>query len=84
MAEARLSVRVDQDVKDQAKAVYARMGMDLSTAVNVFLVQSVHDNAMPFRPSLESAESAEARRQADAGEGKRYSSVAALMADLNA
>ncbi|MDD5799277.1 MAG: type II toxin-antitoxin system RelB/DinJ family antitoxin [Coriobacteriales bacterium] len=84
MSEARLSIRTDSDLKKDAQELFGRMGFDISTAVNIFLRQSVHDQALPFRPSAENPDSIEARRQADAGEGKRYTSVTDLMADLNA
>lgn len=84
MAEARLSIRTDTSLKEAAQDLYARMGLDLSTAINMFLRQSVNDQAMPFRPTADHPDNIEARRQADAGEGKRYTSVADLMTDLNA
>ena len=84
MSEARLSIRTDPSLKKEAQELFNQMGFDISTAVNIFLRQSVHDQALPFRPSIENPDNMEARRQADAGEGRRYSSVSDLMADLNA
>ena len=84
MSEARLSIRTDPSLKKEAQELFNQMGFDISTAVNIFLRQSVHDQALPFRPSIENPDNIEARRQADAGEGRRYSSVSDLMADLNA
>ena len=84
MSEARLSIRTDPNLKKQAQELFNQMGFDISTAVNIFLRQSVHDQALPFRPSVEDPDSIEARRQDEAGEGKRYASVSDLMADLDA
>ncbi|WP_418846019.1 type II toxin-antitoxin system RelB/DinJ family antitoxin [Parafannyhessea umbonata] len=84
MSEAKLSIRTDPNLKEQAQELFNQMGFDISTAVNIFLRQSVHDQALPFRPSVEDPDSIEARRQAEAGEGKRYVSVSDLMADLDA
>ena len=84
MSEARLIIRTDPNLKKQAQELFNQMGFDISTAVNIFLRQSVHDQALPFRPSVEDPDSIEARRQAEAGEGKRYASVSDLMADLDA
>ena len=47
---AKLLATVDDDVKKQAAALYESLGMSLSTAVNVFLRQSVYENGMPFEP----------------------------------
>ena len=84
MVEARLNIRTDSTLKESARKLYESMGLDLSTAINMFLRQSVHDHGMPFRPTLENPENIEARRQADAGEGRRFASVDELMGALNA
>lgn len=36
--------------KREAQRVFKRMGLDLSTGVNMYLSRVVHDNAMPFTP----------------------------------
>lgn len=41
---------VDEDTKQQATELYAEIGMSLSTAINVFLRQSVAEGCMPFTP----------------------------------
>lgn len=79
---ATISFRTDPQVKRQAKALYEAMGLDLSTALNMFLRQSITDNGMPFRATRENPVNAEARRQADAREGATFDSVDALMKDL--
>lgn len=45
--------RVDAELKQQASELYESMGMSLSTAINVFLRQSVREHRMPFQPSAE-------------------------------
>ena len=56
--------------------------MDLSTALNVFLRQSIRDNGMPFKITREQPESIEARRQTEAHEGRSFTSSESLMKDL--
>ncbi|MDD6461618.1 MAG: type II toxin-antitoxin system RelB/DinJ family antitoxin [Bifidobacteriaceae bacterium] len=77
-----ISVRTDKTVKEQAKQLYADMGLDLSTAINIFLRQSITDNGMPFVISRESNANIEARREADNHQGKTFSTVNDLMDDL--
>ncbi len=43
-----INIRVDSDLKRKAEAVYAELGMNLSTALNVFLRASVRNNGLPF------------------------------------
>ncbi|KAA8817936.1 type II toxin-antitoxin system antitoxin, RelB/DinJ family [Bifidobacterium rousetti] len=79
---ATITFRTDPQVKRQAKELYESMGLDLSTALNMFLRQSLTDNGMPFRATRENPLNMEARRQADAREGAAFSSVDDLMKDL--
>lgn len=48
---AIIEVQVDDGLLEQARTVAAGMGMDLETAIRVFLVQMVLRNGMPCRPS---------------------------------
>ena len=45
---AYVNVRVQKEVKEQAQDLFNSLGMDLSTAVNVFLKQSIADGGIPF------------------------------------
>lgn len=44
-----LSVRVDAELKQQAEASLARMGLDLSTAVRMLLVRVAAERRLPFQ-----------------------------------
>ena len=79
---ATISFRTDPQVKQRAKELYESMGLDLSTALNMFLRQSLTDNGMPFRVTRENPLNMEARRQVDAREGSAFPDVDALMKDL--
>lgn len=41
-------VRIDSDVKREASALFATIGLDMSTAVNLFLYQCVLRGGLPF------------------------------------
>ncbi|TPF87487.1 hypothetical protein BW13_00015 [Bifidobacterium sp. UTCIF-37] len=47
---AKLVMNVDDDIKERAAALYESMGMNLTTAVNMFLRQSLVEDGVPFRP----------------------------------
>lgn len=49
--KATIQVRIDEDVKSQAVEVLNDLGMDASTAINVFLRQVIADNGLPFQPA---------------------------------
>jgi len=45
---ALLQIRVDEELKNQANAVFNELGIDLSTAVRMFLKKSVLMGGIPF------------------------------------
>ena len=45
-----INVRVDENVKRNIEALFDSMGMNVSTAVNMFFKQCLTENALPFQP----------------------------------
>ncbi len=43
-----LNIRVDSNLKKDAEDLFKRLGLNLSSAINVFLTQSVREQAIPF------------------------------------
>ena len=52
MATTLVQVRIDDELKNQATAVYDALGIDLSTAVRMFLKRSVMVNGVLFNMTL--------------------------------
>ena len=48
-----LQVRVDDELKNQANAIFEELGMDLSTAVRMFLKKSVSVKGIPFETTID-------------------------------
>ena len=53
-------IRIDTELKAQAEALFGELGMNLTTAFNIFLRQAVRERRIPFeigldRPSRETA-----------------------------
>ena len=53
MAKTSTNISIDSDIKIKAQELFADFGLDLSTAINMFLRQSVRENAIPFTISRE-------------------------------
>ena len=53
---ATFQMRINPEVKRRAEAVYARQGLSLTDAINVFIQQSLNENGLPFLASPENAE----------------------------
>ncbi len=48
MAKVSTNISIDADVKAKSQAMLADFGLDLSTAVNIFLRQMLRERAFPF------------------------------------
>ena len=55
MAETtNLNIRMDRELKERAEVLFGEMGMNMTTAINVFIRQSLRDGKIPFEISLAS------------------------------
>ncbi len=45
---ANVSFRIDADLKNEAEALFDSLGMNMTTAFNVFLRQSIREGGIPF------------------------------------
>jgi DNA-damage-inducible protein J len=48
MTTTNIQVRVEQRLKAEAEQLFADIGIDMPTAIRLFLKQSVNNNAIPF------------------------------------
>ncbi|MDO4219373.1 MAG: type II toxin-antitoxin system RelB/DinJ family antitoxin [Synergistaceae bacterium] len=48
MAKVATNISIDEEIKPKAQAMLVEFGLDLSTAVNIFLRQMLREKAIPF------------------------------------
>ncbi|MCM1195019.1 MAG: type II toxin-antitoxin system RelB/DinJ family antitoxin [Corallococcus sp.] len=48
MAKVSTNISIDADVKKQAIELFADLGMDLSTAINIYLKKAIAEQGIPF------------------------------------
>ena len=48
MAKVSTNITIDAETKARVQVLLADLGLDLSTAVNIFLRQMVYENAIPI------------------------------------
>jgi DNA-damage-inducible protein J len=84
MSTTMVHVRVDEQVKVNAAKTLAEMGLTVSDAVRMMLTLVAAEKALPFNVQAPNKETLAAMEELKAGKGKRFSSVEALMEDLNA
>ena len=84
MATGMVHIRVDGKMKAKAAKTLASMGLTISDAVRLLLTRVAAENALPFKVHVPNRGTVAAIEAGERGEVSRASSVAAMMADLNA
>ena len=90
MANSSMNIRMDSEVKEQAQRLFAEFGLDMTTAINMFLRQSIRMQGIPFDLKLEvpNAETAaaieEVQKMKRDHNKKTYSSFSELLQEVKA
>ncbi len=48
MSTTNINIRIDSEIKSSAQKIFSDLGLDMTTAVNLFLRQTVRMNDIPF------------------------------------
>lgn len=88
MANSTISIRVNETLKEQAQSLFKELGMDMSTAVNIFLTQTVREQRIPFVIGVEvpNAETIAAMKEVEEmarNGGHGFSSVEEMFKELD-
>ncbi len=89
MESTNLNIRTDKAVKAAAERIFEELGLNMTTAVNIFLRQTIRENGIPFElklsvPNEETAAAIEeGRRIAHDKSVKGYKSMEELKAALD-
>ena len=88
MTTTTLSFRTDKKVKKEADLLFHKLGLNMSTALNMFLHQAVQQKGIPFDICLHvpNQETAAALKEADEiskdPHTKKYENFAELLAEV--
>ena len=84
MATTNLNIRIDKDIKDQAEEIFNELGLNMTTAVNMFLRAAIREQGIPFELKLDvpnettAAAIEEGRKMMSDSSAPRYSSMDTL------
>jgi len=88
MKNVNVTLRVDDELKKQADALFSELGLNLTTAFNIFLRQSVREQQIPFQVTMNAPNPTTLTAMDDAENGNNlygpFDNVADLMEALNA
>ena len=89
METTNLNIRTDREVKLEAEKIFEELGLSMTTAINIFLRQTIRENGMPFTLKLDvpnattAAAIAEGRKLVQDRSAKGYTGMSDLRAALD-
>ena len=89
MNNTNLNIRTDREVKLAAEKIFEELGLNMTTAINMFLKQTIRENGIPFELKLNTPNAAtvsaieEGRNIAEDKSIKGYSDIDSLRAALD-
>jgi len=87
---SNVSFRIDSNIKNQADRLFSELGLNMTTAFNIFLRQAVREGAIPFQVTVNTPNAdtisamLEAEQILSSPSVKRYSNVDDALAELKA
>ncbi len=89
METVNTSIKIDEETKKEAQKLFKNLGLNLSTAINIFLKQAIREKGIPFYISSlpENSELAQAFEEAkqikkNPSNYKSYSSPEEMFKDV--
>lgn len=83
-----LNIRIDKSVKEQSDKIFNELGLNMTTAINIFLRTTIREQGIPFELKLDIPNETtveaieEGKRLLDDPNTKRYSSIDELKVAL--
>lgn len=74
MSTTNLNIRTDKIIKDQAEAIFNELGLNMTTAVNIFLRTAIREHGIPFELKLDVPDVPDEITEAAIEEGRRLMS----------
>ena len=81
MTTTNLNIRTDKDIKEQADRIFSELGLNMTTAVNMFLRTAIREHGIPFELKLDVPNNTtataieEGRKLAEDPSAPRYTSI---------
>ncbi|MBV1702884.1 MAG: type II toxin-antitoxin system RelB/DinJ family antitoxin [Hyphomicrobiales bacterium] len=84
VADSYVRARIDTMTKKRATEALEGMGLSISDAIRLLMLRIAEERRLPFEVKVPTPTTRKAMAELEAGKGKRFADINALMADLNA
>ena len=83
MSKVTVQATVSPELKKQAEAVFAALGLSTADAIRLFLQQTVNAGGLPFQPMIKrpNADTLDAMAELESGGGRLFGTPSELFAD---
>ena len=82
-ADTYVRARIDTATKERAADALEAMGLSISDAIRLLMMRVADERRLPFEVKVPNPTTRRAIAELEAGKGKRFASVDALVADLH-
>ena len=72
MATTNLNIRTEKAIKDQAEEIFNELGLNMTTAVNMFLKVSIRTHGIPFELKMDVPQETTADESEEGWYGYKY------------
>jgi DNA-damage-inducible protein J len=83
MPNVTVQARVSVELKEEAEAVFAAIGLTTAEAIRIFMQQTVNSGGLPFQPTakIPNPETLQAIEELEAGDGQTFQTTGELFAN---
>ncbi len=57
--KTNVNIKVDENIRDEVKDLFGKMGLDMTTAVNMFFLATLREKGLPFEVTTVSNQKSE-------------------------
>lgn len=82
ISDAYVSAKIDMATKNRASDVLEAMGLTISDAIRLLMLQIADEKQLPFTVEVPNATTKKAIAELESGRGKRFKTSKTMMADL--
>lgn len=83
MTDTYVRARIDTNTKKRAANALEAMGLSISDAIRLMMFRIADEHRLPFEVKVPNSCTLKAITELESGKGKKFSSVNALIQDLN-
>lgn len=83
MSSVNLNIRTEKEIKANAEKIFEALGLNMSSAINIFLRQVIQENGLPFEVKLNATPKFDSAEDTDKKADKETNKKDSWVFDIN-